>query len=177
MKNSQQSGFTLVEILISAFILTVAVGSVMALIMTNLQAISGTKRSVVAANLAQEGVEIVRALRDTNWIENLPYDAGNIGINGTYCANYNSLILMNPCPDLQYKLYWNSTDRVYTHISAGNSATPYEREIRITRIPNPEDPDPQGDDPDVLQVESVVRYQVRDVTRSIIVEDHLYDWR
>ena len=64
----EQKGFTIIELIISIFILSIGVVGVFSAfsVMTILTA--GTSDQLTAAYLAQEGMEIVRNIRDTNWL-------------------------------------------------------------------------------------------------------------
>lgn len=68
-KNFGQKGITLVEVIIATFILLVAiVGSYLAFSKI-LMATSASSDRLVAAYLAQEGIEIIRNIRDANWLK------------------------------------------------------------------------------------------------------------
>jgi prepilin-type N-terminal cleavage/methylation domain-containing protein len=64
-----QKGFTLIEILISIFIITIGVVGVFSTIVKYSQMTQEEKDHFEASYLAQEGIEIVKNIRDTNWIE------------------------------------------------------------------------------------------------------------
>ena len=72
-----QRGFTLVEVLVSAFIITLGAGGAMALIQQTLSFTSNAALQLEASYLAQEGMEIVRNIRDANL---LSLHKGNGGI-------------------------------------------------------------------------------------------------
>ncbi|OWK26696.1 MAG: hypothetical protein US76_02650 [Parcubacteria group bacterium GW2011_GWA2_38_13b] len=76
-------GFTLLETIISVAILAAMVVGSLTLISKSMQSVSMSQNRLVASYLAQEGMEIVRNVRDnnwknvnypslTNWDENLP---------------------------------------------------------------------------------------------------------
>jgi len=71
IKNSVHRGFTLLETIFAVFILTVAVIGIFGLVNSAVKNISVSKNKLVAAELAQEGVEMVRW-----WRENGGYNAG-----------------------------------------------------------------------------------------------------
>jgi len=66
---SKETGFTLLEVVIAIFIITVAVISIITVIFKTYSYINIAKRRLTAAYLAQEGIEIIRNIRDTNWLE------------------------------------------------------------------------------------------------------------
>ena len=64
-----QKGFTLIEVLVAIFIITVGAGGTIALIQKTLSFTSNAALQLEASYLAQEGMEIVRNIRDTNLIQ------------------------------------------------------------------------------------------------------------
>ncbi|MDP2684072.1 MAG: prepilin-type N-terminal cleavage/methylation domain-containing protein [bacterium] len=64
-----QSGQSLIEMLIAIFILIVALTATIVLVVTSIQAGRDSINKLIATNLAREGVEVVRNIRDGNWIE------------------------------------------------------------------------------------------------------------
>lgn len=83
-----EKGFTIIELVISIFILSLAVVGVFSAfnIMSIFSADSADR--LTAAYLAQEGMEIIRNIRDTNWLD-MDYCAANpnelISPNGKAC--------------------------------------------------------------------------------------------
>ncbi|MHA1481959.1 MAG: type IV pilus modification PilV family protein [Candidatus Heimdallarchaeaceae archaeon] len=66
MKNK---GFSLIEVITAIFILTVGVGGAFSLIYQTLSAVYIVRSELMASFLAQEGVEVVKNLRDNAWLE------------------------------------------------------------------------------------------------------------
>ena len=76
-----KKGFSLVEIIIILFIISIGLLGVLSLIIQNIQSQGYNKNNLVAYQLAQEGVELIRMVRDSNWRQGEAYDAGlNDGI-------------------------------------------------------------------------------------------------
>ena len=69
IKYKSKRGFTLLEVITAIFILTVGTGASFALIQQTLLASSLIEFKLIASYLAQEGIEIVRNIRDTNWLQ------------------------------------------------------------------------------------------------------------
>ena len=65
-KNSH--GFTLVELLISIIIFTIGLMSVYSLITSSIHAAATGRDKIMASNIGQERIEIVRYIRDRNWV-------------------------------------------------------------------------------------------------------------
>jgi prepilin-type N-terminal cleavage/methylation domain-containing protein len=62
-------GFSLIEVITAIFILTVGVGGAFSLIYQTLSTVYAVRSQLTASFLAQEGVEIVKNLRDSAWLE------------------------------------------------------------------------------------------------------------
>jgi len=68
LKNKE--GFSLTEVMIGMAILTVAIVASTNLLITLMRSNDNNVRSLQAYYLAQEGIEAVRNIRDTNWLHN-----------------------------------------------------------------------------------------------------------
>lgn len=62
-------GFTLLETIVAIGILTTGILSVVALMSYNLNQANALKNRVIATSLAEEGIEVMRNIRDTNWLQ------------------------------------------------------------------------------------------------------------
>lgn len=64
MKISKKQGFSLVEVLFSLMVLSVGVASIAVLMTSNIKNSINAKNKIVASELAQEGIELMRNLKD-----------------------------------------------------------------------------------------------------------------
>ena len=64
-----KKGETILEVLVALVVITIGAATATSLIVSSLKANLFNKDSLVALNLAQEGIEYMRNLRDTNWIK------------------------------------------------------------------------------------------------------------
>lgn len=154
-----QRGFTLIETLVSLVILTVALIPILNLSSSASRVSSEIQDNLVASGLAQEGVEVIHALRDTNWFNNLAFDSG-LG-NGNYRVEWNStsMLSLGSSPAL------NLNNGHYTY--SGGTPTKFSRTISITKI-----------DAGELKIVSQVTWLGRsNEAKSITAEDHLFNWR
>ncbi len=71
MLNNKEKGFTLLELLISVFILTVGILGAYVAIQKSATIANYSYNRLTAAYLAQEGIEIIRNIKDTNLLEGL----------------------------------------------------------------------------------------------------------
>jgi len=69
-------GESLLEVIVALFVVAVGSGTATSLIVSALQANTFGRDNLVALNLAVEGLEAMRNVRDTNWLK-LGYDKGN----------------------------------------------------------------------------------------------------
>src|SRR3989344_2872892 len=67
-------GFTLIEAMVALVLFTIAMGPVFILATSSINAASRIERNLIAANLAQDGIEVVRNIRDTNWLSGSAFD-------------------------------------------------------------------------------------------------------
>ncbi|MEK7583844.1 MAG: hypothetical protein AAB490_01250, partial [Patescibacteria group bacterium] len=65
---SFNNGFTLIEGIISIGIISTAMMVGLGLAVSNLTAAQANSDRIIAANLAREGIEVVRHVRDSNWL-------------------------------------------------------------------------------------------------------------
>jgi len=75
-KNRKNTGFTLVEVLVALFIFSLTVTAMMAVFASGLSSINVAKKKMVAEYLAQEGIELVRNIRDTYALSETTSGAG-----------------------------------------------------------------------------------------------------
>jgi Tfp pilus assembly protein PilV len=67
-QDKRQSGQTLIETITALFILTTALVAGLSLAIYAASSSNRSKEEVVASNLAREGIEVVRMMRDSNWL-------------------------------------------------------------------------------------------------------------
>ncbi len=135
---NKNSGFSLLESVVAIFIVSMALVSILAVSQTTIRAQTINKNAIVASMLAQEGLELVRNVRDTNW-RSLPPAANwydNIVHDGTYTIyskpSDNSIII-DDTPDAISDsgcLLYQDANGYYVHSAAG-TATIYRRLITI----------------------------------------------
>jgi len=108
-KLKKQSAFTLIEIM--AVVLIVAIGLVgtSQLVVQTLQAQTINRSTIIAYQLAQEGIELVRYIRDTNWIEGA--SSWDDGLDrGNYCIDYRNPVLIPAVDITDCQLYRDAND-------------------------------------------------------------------
>lgn len=74
---SSQSGFTLAETLIGFTIIVAAITATTALVVSSIRGNALNRERLIAYHLASEGLEIMRNVRDSNWLQNQGWRSGD----------------------------------------------------------------------------------------------------
>jgi len=195
-------GQSLIEVIVAIAILNIGLFSVWALFLNNYLGEREAEQRMVAVNLAREGLEIVRNIRDSNWlkVEDNTTDNGNPWFwdrnlnSGEYSVDYQNNEDLNSVDNA--RLYLNS-DGFYVNDSTNNTITPYSRTITLRDICCADiDADLKCDTNDfILQntindncaadgeikigvdVQAKVTWQIKNQTRQVIVQDQLFNWK
>lgn len=162
-------GTTIIEAMVAVLILSLGLIPVLSSILMASNLSSRITNNLVAANLAQEGVEIVRAIRDGNWLASESFDrfladCGQATCEGRVEWNtegYPMTVDDNPTLMIDANGLYNYTT---------GSATPFSRKVSITKI------DPTGCNCEI-KVVSEVSWLEKNTLKSVQVESHLYNWR
>jgi len=182
-------GFTIIETFIAISIITVGLVGVLGLVSYTISISRISHTEIIAANLAQEGIEVIRNIRDSNWLADIadgpPDDSVSwrehirgTGNERAGRVNYDTKgpldQYFNPPPGIgniintcgsDCRLYLK--DDFYSHDNTGEE-TNFYRLIRIQKV---------GPPPKRLKVKSIVAWEDRDGNRhQIRVEDHVYDY-
>lgn len=159
-------GFTMIETLVAVFIFGLALTATSFIMITNLNTANSIKNGYIASGLAQEGVEIVRNIRDRDWFLDVPPGSNPFGTtipDGIHRVQWDSTILMAVGANPPLKL--DSTNGLYTY-STGTD-TIFKRSITITTVvPNVE-----------KRIIVLVEWEERGGTKSLSAEEHLFNWR
>lgn len=65
--NKKYSGFSFIEVILSVFLISTGMIAVMSLMSTSLRDSLESRDQIIGVLLSQEGIELVRNLRDNNW--------------------------------------------------------------------------------------------------------------
>lgn len=163
-----KEGFSLIEILAVLFVISMALLGIVSLINQNIQVQSINKNNLIASSLAQEGIELIRNVRDTNWLTNQAFDT--YLSDDSYQIDYRDN-MPTPTTDIsQTKLYLK--DGFYVHDSGsevGLTPTLFSRQIIIKKIYD------YALEP--IQVRSVVSWTDHGKPYRYELQALLFDWR
>ncbi|MDD5651926.1 MAG: hypothetical protein PHX98_00825 [Candidatus Moranbacteria bacterium] len=154
INKGKKSGFSIGEVMLAVFILGITLTALISLYVTGINELIDERDSVVASLLAQEGVELMRNVRDNNWVDTSSPDSfdgiGSAGSTETCTIDIDD---NNPfCTGSDYSLYYSSD--FYTHNGGDN--TEFKRKIIIS------DPDASGSDEE-RKVISIATWNNKDI--------------
>jgi len=163
-QKKNKKGFTLIEVITILFVISLGMIGVLSLIVQNIQSQSLNKDTLIGYQLAQEGVELIRQVRDTNWREGRAWNT-YLAV-GDYYMDYTD-IAPNPAPTKNYGNLRQNSDGMYLNnpLFVISSGTNFYRVISI-----------QDRAPGILVVSNVYW---SDHGRNYVytLEAALYNWR
>lgn len=173
-KITYQKGFTLIETLFAILIFSAALVSLLAIAGKGIVATGQVKNETVAFYLAQEGIEVARNFRDSNFVAEEAWDLGfastpdcSIAM-GCYLDFSNGgvpLLVENHGAD---EVFFNLG--MYTNQNQGGTPTGFHRYVRLVPIAN-------GGTPDEYTVTSTVWWQSRGVKRKVELTTLMKKWQ
>lgn len=200
-----RNGYTLLETIIALAVILGALVGPISLVIRGIYDFSFAKNKIIAINLAQEGIELIRVIRENNQIclENergrgssrtwqTDYDgrlpSSLLGVNRTADAinirqySCGSIVIRNPTLANLGAACATIPLRADTNGNYGyapGQPTIFSRCISITR-PSASESGPRGltiPPADMMNVTSVVSWSERGINRSISLTERLYNWR
>jgi len=180
---SKNRGESIMESLIAISIIITSLAGIMALFSDNIKTNQSTKKRIIAINLAREGIEAVRFVRDSNWLvysnnrrscwnndttlEICQYTNGFT--NNPLYGNYNAVMDptnftwkltqdddgVNGILDLDNQLFLKNG--FYLHDNTGK-ITPFLRQIKISYPDHPGNPPTSNAVDNRIQVKSIVQW-------------------
>lgn len=163
---SASAGFTLVEVLVSLALLTTGLVPAFVLASNAVNLSTQIKNSLISANLAQEGVEVVRAIRDSNWFADslTPLEDNGLSSCAGGCqVQWDSVDMDNTSKDSPLKL--DPKSGMYQYNGSGPDSI-FRRKITITTVtPGVE-----------IAVISEVEWTERTSAKKVVIEYHLFNW-
>ncbi len=194
---SNKSGQGILETVIALGVIITALSGGMGLAIKSLTSSQQSQMSVIASNLAREGIEIVRNIRDRNWLEEGTWDADlSLG------ADTEAIVTFDPASDpVEWNIDFSSPaypackasnkcrlfkgtgdyQDVYAHISsAGWEETQFYRVISLKQICKNGQilNNCGGGNPKIgIQAVSSVYWEERGNEHSLDIEEQIYNWR
>lgn len=180
-----KNGFTLVEVVVSMSLLVLVFGGLIGVLILGQEAKINLKNNLIAGNLAQEGIDLVRFIRDQNYDNddnNLHDDSevfatisgdGDTPYSFTIMTDSDGAITVTPFSGGSVKnsedLKISSHRYMYTTTDLAAIPTPFRRVITTTYN--------AGATPPHLAVKSEVYWQSDNKQNTVTVYDELTNWR
>jgi prepilin-type N-terminal cleavage/methylation domain-containing protein len=157
---SIRKGFTLIEMLVVIFVMGIGLVGALSFFNANINNQVEAKNELIAAGLAQEGVDLVRNIRDWNMKQTgISWDNNLSACNGKG-IDFTSLVSPHQCPSVTNTNVYIDAYNLRYNQSAGNP-TGFKRTILVK----------PGPDPDSKEITCSVTWDGRE-TKAI---DYLYD--
>ena len=179
----KKQGFTLIETVFALLIISMGFLSVFSLVQDSIRATNSSINRLIAANLAQEGVEIIRNIRDSVYAEGDEWDTI---VDDNHLNQYECLVTAKNCrveANANYRnqlldlndgafLKIDSITNQYNYSSGDDSI--FKRWINLN----------QGGgicsqiatSTDCIKIDIIISWQERGNDQELEVEDYLYNW-
>ena len=156
-------GFTLLEVILAIFVIMVGIVGTLGIIQQGISYTQLSSSRLTADYLAQEGIEIVRNIRDTNWLEwranqDILWSDGIP--SGDWEADYKTQNLTQSYTGT----YLNIDNSGFYSYFSGSPAK-FKRKITIAK------------DTNILKISVQVKWQERGRNNQVTVQENLYNWR
>jgi len=133
--SNKNSGFSLIEVVFSIFLLSTGLVAAVQLVTSGIVESMDSRDQLIASELAQEGLELVRNIRDNNWANaGGSFDHITLGNNCFLDMEY-AYPANIKCNNSSKKLYLNGSG-FYVHSSVGATTTKFQRKLNITASGN-----------------------------------------
>jgi len=161
---NRKNGFTMIEMIAALFVMSVGIMGIFSLVSQTISYISITSSRLTAIYLSQEGMEIIRNIRDSNFLKINKGEEGNWddGLsNGEYYNfDYRSETIDDTTCD--GKNYLEISQGFYKCSASGK----FQRKAQITKKP----------EENKIEVEIKVSWQERGRTHMVVARENLYQW-
>ncbi len=154
-------GFTLIETMVALGILVFVLTGMVSLIVLNITNARSIEKNLIAGNLAQEALEVVRSMRDNDWLKG--NDFGNfIPASGEeYSVQWDDTNLSRGL--VAQPLNFDETTGIYSYDNG--DPTIYTRKVLINKVTDKE-----------ISILVTVEWILRSGPAQLQAESHLFDW-
>jgi prepilin-type N-terminal cleavage/methylation domain-containing protein len=175
----KNQGFTLIEVLIACFVITIGVIASYIMVQQIFAQTFDASTRLSAIYLAKEGSEIVRNIRDSAWIQDLAWTSN--GLNAGYWEgdylNISNLVSCDSCNGsdsndfnrLRFIRIRSNLNPPFYNYAQGNN-TIFKRRIRIERPAT-------GPNAGAIIATVDVLWQDKGATKKVSIQSFLYDWK
>jgi len=170
---NNKSGQTLIELIVAGAVILISFSAFLSMTIAVYSGAATSQDYVTASNLAREGLELVRNIRDTNWLAGNDFSVFTNGLaDNTYKIDYLAGVLTTTTCSLNG---YNSDcrlfvkDNFYSIDNTGTILTKYYRRIHFTQVPETA--------AYLIKAVSVVSWQTKKGgEEEVELEVDFYDW-
>jgi len=160
----QKNGFSILEIITAIFIIVTGLVGIMSLVIQNIQIQYINKNNLIASQLAQEGLELIRNKRDNNWLNGIDWNDDLTA--GYYINDYTRDINnVSGMEEARLQLKDDAGEELYLH-DTDEPDSNFSRLITITES-----------DTEHINVSCRIEWQDRGNTYNYVADTVLYNWR
>jgi prepilin-type N-terminal cleavage/methylation domain-containing protein len=167
MKLKSQPAFTLLETIIVLFVVAIGMTAVLSLTVSSLRISTNNRNTLVAYHLAEEGIELIQNVRDSNWLGGYAFDqsiSDASTVLGTgYVVDYANFTPVATANMSLAKIQNASPSLMYLH----NSGVPDSIFSRLITI---------YETSSAITISSVVEWKDRGGTYQVELDKNIYDW-
>jgi type II secretory pathway pseudopilin PulG len=186
--NTHRTGQSMVEAVFAIGILLIVTSAVLGLTTSNISGSQSAEFQIIANNLAREGIEVVRSMRDANWLSGQQWNQGlsdSGGVSNRARVEFNEAqntwsLNFNYVDDSLYI----SPNGVYSHQETGSTKSSYARFIDLNNICADGSgneriafPCAAGEQQVGVKVTARVTWTERGRQHAVTLEDLLYAWK
>lgn len=161
---NRKNGFTMIEMIAALFVVSVGIMGIFSLVSQTISYISIISSRLTAIYLSQEGMEIIRNIRDSNFLkinkgEEINWD-DSLSDGEYYNFDYRSQTI----PDITNcsgNNYLDISGDFYRCFGSGR----FQRKAKITKIGN-----------DEIDIEVKVIWSERGRSHQVLVQESIYQW-
>lgn len=175
--NTKPAAFTLVETLIGITLLTVVLTAVAGLILSTLISSQRNIHTLQAKAYAQEALEVMRYIRDSNWLQNYSWagtankSVGNAQFDADESGEAIVLYLkVEDCPPC-----WSFSSFERDGLLHNSQGFEFLRRLEIQPVPDENNEARNRDD--VVEVNAIVEWTDKAVPRKLELSTYLSNWK
>jgi len=163
-KKTTNTGFSIIEVMVAVAIISVGMFGVVSMMTQNIIVQPVNKNNLIASMLAQEGLELVRQVRDSNWIGSSTVVGFSSGIPATSTIDIGGFKSSGLDFDDSAANLYIDNNGFYSH--SGATSTPFKRLLTVSST-----------SPEYINIKSTVRWSRNGKIYDYVAETLLYDWR
>lgn len=170
----KNDAFTLIETLIAITLTTVVITAVTGLILMTLLANQRNFHTLQATYLAQESLEAVRFMRDSNWLQNYSWNGG--------ASEWGADFDLGSATELKLYLQEEDCPPCFAFTTMEEQATVtsdngFEFLRTLTFKPVPDESNVGQNLSDIVEVTATVSWEEKGVDRSVELSTYLSNWQ